>query len=136
MATSGARPPRVPVRIDPDVWREEVERLAPTSDARVRAERERQAMERDGVERTEIQRCTDEGADRTVLRGQLKVYVPLGLASLSDRPYGFVFSPTALDSGELGLRLVAFGERHPGRAATRSVYERAHRRLHGRYPPA
>jgi hypothetical protein len=28
---------------------------------------------------------------------------------------------------------VAFGERHP-QPGTRSVYERAHKQLHGRYP--
>jgi hypothetical protein len=40
-----------------------------------------------------------------------------------------VFSP------ELGplLVFVAFGERHP-KPGTRTVYERAHKRLHGRYP--
>jgi hypothetical protein len=31
------------------------------------------------------------------------------------------------------LQLLAFGERHPPSGA-RSVYERAHKRLHGRYP--
>jgi hypothetical protein len=31
------------------------------------------------------------------------------------------------------LRLLAFGEGHP-RPGSRSVYERAHKRLHGRYP--
>ena len=30
--------------------------------------------------------------------------------------------------------LVAFGERHPDNPAMRTAYERAHRRLHGRYP--
>lgn len=28
----------------------------------------------------------------------------------------------------------AFGERHPDNPNTRSVYERAHKRLHGHYP--
>lgn len=31
------------------------------------------------------------------------------------------------------LRFIAYGERHPA-AGTRSVYERAHKRLHRRYP--
>jgi len=30
--------------------------------------------------------------------------------------------------------MIAFGERHPGDPRTRSVYERAHKRLHSRYP--
>lgn len=33
----------------------------------------------------------------------------------------------------LELQLLAFGERHP-RAVVRSVYQRAHKRLHRRYP--
>jgi len=55
--------------------------------------------------------------------------VPLRDTPPSQRPYGFVFIPTR----EGVLALVAFGERHP-RPGTRSVYERAHKRLHGRYP--
>lgn len=29
---------------------------------------------------------------------------------------------------------IAFGERHPDNPNTRTVYERAHKRLHGSYP--
>lgn len=48
--------------------------------------------------------------------------------------------------GQFALRLVktpddtliwnpiAFGERHPDNPNTRTVYERAHKRLHGHYP--
>jgi len=39
-----------------------------------------------------------------------------------------VFIPTQQGA----LALVAFGDRHPA-PGTRSVYERAHKRLHGRY---
>jgi hypothetical protein len=55
--------------------------------------------------------------------------VPISDSPPSERPYGFVLILTR----EGMLALVAFGERHP-RAGTRSVYERAHKRLHGRYP--
>jgi hypothetical protein len=34
----------------------------------------------------------------------------------------------------LAWNLIAFGERHPTNERTRNVYERAHKRLHGRYP--
>jgi hypothetical protein len=34
----------------------------------------------------------------------------------------------------LAWNFIAFGERHSDNAQTRSVYERAHKRLHGRYP--
>lgn len=50
----------------------------------------------------------------------------------SERPFGFVFRP-GRGNGRLILDLLAFGERHP-QPGSRSVYERAHKRLHGRYP--
>ena len=120
---------RVAVRIDPDVWREEVERLDPGSPRRVAAERERPRLARQGIEFTQLQRCAEAGDDRTRLPGLLKAYVPIREAPPSQRRFGMIFSP------ELGpgLALVAFGERHP-RIGTRTVYERAHKRLHGRYP--
>jgi hypothetical protein len=43
-----------------------------------------------------------------------------------------VLSP-AYGESVVALALVAYGERHPARGA-RSAYERAHKRLHGRYP--
>jgi hypothetical protein len=45
-----------------------------------------------------------------------------------------VFRLQQESDGSLSLNLVAFGERHPDNPATRTVYERAHKRLHGRYP--
>jgi len=62
----------------------------------------------------------------------VKIYVPITEAPASDRPFGFVLSPGRDASGPY-LALVAYGERHPA-PGTRSVYERAHKRLHGRYP--
>jgi hypothetical protein len=59
--------------------------------------------------------------------------VPISDAPPSLRPYAFVFAPRPNPERPY-LGLVAFGERHPDRPATRSVYERAHRRIHGRYP--
>lgn len=58
--------------------------------------------------------------------------VPITSAPASHRPFGFVLSAGRDDRG-VYLALVAYGERHP-RPGTRSVYERAHKRLHGRYP--
>jgi hypothetical protein len=61
-----------------------------------------------------------------------KVYVPIAVTT-SDAPYGFVLALRSdRESGRIVLRLIAFGERHP--SAGRSVYERAHKRLYGRYP--
>jgi hypothetical protein len=121
------------VRIDPTVWDEEVGRFAAGSPARIAAERERGALERDGIELSSLLACEAEGAEGTRLERVVKAYVPLGERPPSERPFGFVFSPAMGREGPY-LELVAFGERHPTRSATRSVYERAHKRLHGRYP--
>lgn len=120
---------RVAVRIDPEVWREEVERLDERSPARIAAERERRRLEEAGIALMQLQRCDELGDDETRLPGLLKVYVPIVEAAAFERPYGMVFSP---EPGPL-LVFISFGERHP-EPGTRSVYERAYKRLHGRYP--
>ncbi len=58
--------------------------------------------------------------------------MPIRDAPPSQRPFAFVFAPVGVGADPY-LRLVAVGERHP-RPGTRSVYQRAHKRLHGRYP--
>ena len=77
-------------------------------------------------------RCGDDALDGTRLAGLLKVYVPINEGPPSRRPYGLVLSAGRDEAGGY-VELVAFGERHP-RPGTRSVYERAHKRVHGRYP--
>jgi len=52
----------------------------------------------------------------------------------SDAPYGFVFRLTQSPNGSLSWAMIAFGVRHPSDRDTRSVYERAHKRLHRHYP--
>ena len=78
-------------------------------------------------------RADAEGGDGTRLARCLKVYVPLVDRPASERPYAFVFELAVSGEGDVTLRLIAYGERHPA-PATRCVYERAHKRLHGRYP--
>jgi hypothetical protein len=117
------------VRINPDTWAQEVDRYRKGAAPRLAAERERRCLERDGIGLSVLERCAAEGEDGTRLEGLVKVYVPIRDAAPSERPCGFVLIPTR----EGMLALVAFGERHPA-AGTRSVYERAHKRLHGRYP--
>lgn len=46
-----SRGDRVAVLIDPEVWREEVERLDSRSTARIAAERERRKLKTEGVSR-------------------------------------------------------------------------------------
>lgn len=132
MATYGRGAARFAVRVSAAIWREEVERFAVRSPARVAAERERRRLEDDGLSVEDLQRCAADGAAGTRLGGLVKVYVPMTRARASQQPFGFVLSAGRDDRG-LYLALVAYGERHP-RPGTRSVYERAHKRLHGRYP--
>jgi hypothetical protein len=120
------------VRVAPSIWAEEVERLRPGSPGRVAAERERKRLERDGLPLAHLLRCDDVGADRTRLASQFKVYVPVTSGPASERPFGFVLS-LGVNGDEHFLSIVSFGARHPERGS-RSVYERAHKRLHGRYP--
>jgi len=122
----------IPVRIDPELWAQEVQRLRPGSPARVAAERERVRLERDGLAPGRLIGCDPVGPDGTRLPGLVKAYVPISAAPASQRPFGFVFSVGADDGGRY-LALVAFGERHPPKG-TRAVYERAHKRVHGLYP--
>ena len=49
-------------------------------------------------------------------------------------PFGFVFQLVRTSDNTLIWNFIAFGERHPDNPNTRTVYERAHKRLHGRYP--
>ncbi len=116
---------------DDDVWADEVERFKVGGSAHTSAVTARAQIERPDA-RIPVRRCDAEAADGTRLGGCAKVYVPLH-AEPSRAPYGFVFAIRASAStGRLVLRLVSYGERHP--PETRSVYERAHRRLHGCYP--
>lgn len=123
---------RIPVEFPEATWSGEVEQLDPHSPARLQAEKARREIER-GRMPPEWRPCAKEGADQTRLPACVKLYVPLGGEGASARPFGFVFRLTRVDGG-LVCRMVAFGERHPSNPETRSVYERAHRRLHGRYP--
>jgi hypothetical protein len=43
-------------------------------------------------------------------------------------------SPARAQAQSARRNMIAFGERHPADERTRNVYERAHKRLHGRYP--
>lgn len=133
MATPRRPGRRLPVRIAPGAWEEEVERYEQGGPVRTAAERERRRLERDGLAIGDLQPCADLGPEGTRLGGCVKVYVPITADPPSRRPYGFVFAPRPAPEGSY-LAFVAFGERHPARRTTHSVYQRAHKRLHGRYP--
>lgn len=131
MATSG-RGVRLPVAVDDTVWREEVQRYDSRSTERIAAERERRTLDA-GLEIRALMPCSAEGRDGTNLAVLVKVYVPISDGPASERPLAFVLRPLRGDSGPY-LELLAYGERHPDLVETQSVYARAHKRLHGRYP--
>lgn len=115
------------------VWAEEVERFSKVSQARRQAVVARRAIERPGAS-VALRPCKAHAEDGTRLAGCVKVYVPLDVEQSRAR-YGFVLALRApKPAGSLVAVLLAYGERHPEHEATRSVYERAHKRLHGRYP--
>lgn len=128
-----SNPPPVSIRFDREEWLEEVERLDERSLARGQAERARREIEA-GTAILNWQRCEAEGESGTSLPGCKKLYVPLGKQGASEAPFGFVFQLAQDPDGSLVWNFIAFGERHPDNPATRTVYERAHKRLHGRYP--
>lgn len=125
--------PPVSISFRSPVWEEEVERLDSRSAGRIQAERARRDIE-SGKATLAWKRCKTEGDDGTELSGCSKLYVPLDALGASTAPYGFVFRLAKTDDNELVWNFIAFGERHPDNPSTRSVYERAHRRIHGRYP--
>jgi hypothetical protein len=131
--SSGRSLPPVSVRFDREEWLEEVERLEERSLSRVQAERARREVE-GGTVPFDWKKCEAEGEDGTRLPGCSKLYVPLGRQGASEAPFGFVFQLAQDPDGSLVWNFVAFGERHPNNPATRTVYERAHKRLHGHYP--
>jgi hypothetical protein len=134
---SVARPerklPSASIEFGSTAWRDEVERFDQRSRARIQAERARREIE---AGRSELawHRCEADGPRGTRLPGCRKLYVPLGKPGASDAPFGFVFRLSQKSDGSLSWSLIAFGERHPADRRIRNVYERAHKRLHGRYP--
>lgn len=133
MTSPKRKPPSVSIDFGAEEWEQEVERFDPNSLPRLQAQSARKAIEGETV-KLDWKRCRVEGADGTELPGCQKLYVPLGKQGASEAPYGFVFQLTQNPDGTLAWSLIAFGERHPSSEWTRSVYERAHKRLHGRYP--
>lgn len=125
--------PSVSVRFRSPAWEEEIERLDRRSTARIQAERARREIE-GGKAMLAWKRCEADNDDGTALAGCSKLYVPLDAEGASAAPYGFVFRLAQTDDNALVWNFIAFGERHPENPSTRSVYERAHKRLHGRYP--
>jgi hypothetical protein len=124
--------PSVPIEFGSLEWEEEVERYRPRSPARAQAQSARRTIE--AGTKLDWKRCKTDGPDGTKLPGCRKLYVPLSKKGAAEAPYGFVFQLIQKPDDSLAWNLIAFGERHPANERTRNVYERAHKRLHGRYP--
>ena len=129
---AGGLPP-VSIEFGSVEWREEVERYDRRSPARVQAQSARKTIEA-GTATLDWKRCKADGPGGTKLPGCRKLYVPLGKQGASEAPCGFVFQLIQKPDDSLAWNMIAFGERHPTDERTRNVYERAHRRLYGRYP--
>lgn len=131
--TPAGRLPPVAIEFGAVEWREEVERYDPRSPARAQAQSARKPIEADTA-KLDWKRGKAEGPGGTELPGARKLYVPLSRQGASQASYGFVFQLIQKSDDSLAWNMIAFGERHPADERTRNVYERAHKRLHGRYP--
>lgn len=89
----------------------------------------RSQFEREGVEIKVLRRCDPEGRDGTTLAACFKVYLPV-----PNGKFGMVVR-FVRDGEGFALRYLAFGVRHhPRNSNAQTVYEIAHRRLHGQLP--
>jgi hypothetical protein len=115
-----------PVALDELAWQEDL-RIASRSARRIASET-RARLEREGQSIDALFACDADARDGTSLPGCVKVYLPP-----PGGPLGLVYRLARNKQGRLYLDHLAFGIRHqPDRKATTpTVYEIAHRRLHG-----
>ncbi len=113
-----------PVIIDGEFFEADVERASDAGAEIAKAARER--FESDGVPPDDLRLCEDEGTEGAQLPRCLKVYLPDAAGR-----FGMVFQLDIVD--ERGaLRYLAFGVRHhPSDSHAETVYQVAHRRIHG-----
>lgn len=122
---------RLAVRFDEAIWREAVRGFSGRP-LQV-AESARATLEKHDIALAELLPCDALGPDDTELAGCAKLYLPHVDAPASERPFGLVLQLARDEDSALVWVFVAFGPRHPA-PGVRSVYERAHRQLHGRFP--
>lgn len=126
-----AKSRRLTVRFDDAVWREAVRGFS--GRAWQIAASARTETEQHGISLADVLPCEADGRDGTRLAGCAKLYLPFGDGPASERPYAFVLQLARDGDASLVWAFVAFGVRHP-EPGVRSVYERAHRQLHGWFP--
>lgn len=129
MPGSSGREPGASVHFDDALFAADLARLSEAARAALQTARGR--YERPGVPASERRHCDAEHPSGTRLPGCLKVYIPDFTG-----PWRIVFQIAMLPENRLGLEYVAAGVAHPpARSHQRSVYELAHYRIHGAWPP-
>ena len=114
-----------PVAFDDLAWEEDL-RKARGSAPRI-ARETRARLEREGQEVDALFACDEDARDGTSLPGCVKVYLPPPAG-----PLGLVYRIARNKRGRLYLDHLAFGVRHhPPGSRAETVYQLAHRRLHG-----
>lgn len=121
---AGQRAGFVRVAFDEVAWQEDL--LSATGAGRESAVQARARLDREGQEVDALLPCQAEGSDGTSLSGCVKVYLPPPAGR-----WGLVYLIARDKDGRLHLDHLAFGLRHPPRGRRLSVYQAAHRRLHG-----
>jgi hypothetical protein len=125
MAAAGPEPV-FPVGFDQDALAEDLERLPASAEDALRQFR-KELRRAGGISRSRLKACQAEGRDTTKLEGAIKTYIPW-----PDGRFGAVLVAVSHPDRPLGLRVIAFGVRHhPRDSNAPTVYEVAHRRLHG-----
>jgi hypothetical protein len=118
-----------PVHFDDALFAADLARLP--EGARNALETARARYEFNGVPASERRHCDAEHPSGTRLPGCLKVYIPDFTG-----PWRIVFEIALLPDNKLGLEYVASGAAHPPESSRRrTVYELAHYRIHGSWPP-
>jgi hypothetical protein len=113
-----------PVRFDDDAFAEDL--VHASRAGRAVGERERARLERDGIAVAALRACEPQARDGTQLPRCVKTYAPA-----PDGAWGIVFRGERSQDGTPTLLCLAFGLRHPRAPWQPSVYQVAHRRLHG-----
>jgi hypothetical protein len=117
-----------PARFDSEAWEEDLGRTTPSG--REAAEVARQAYETNGIPFTHLRPVEKDGRDGTVLPDCAKIYLPQPAGH-----FGMVFKAIKIE-GRLHLAYLAFGARHQPKESRRpTVYQLAHKRMHGQPPP-
>jgi len=119
-----SKPGHAPAVFDEEFFSEDLQRTS-ESGAEV-ALAARRDFERDGIPTDALRLCDPDGVQGAALPHCLKVYLPLPAGR-----FGMVFQLEVIDNRSR-LRYLAFGARHhPPDSNAETVYQIAHRRLHG-----